>query len=162
MTPITFEVSDKSWATILALREKLGLTADAVLEEAISRMAAQEQRRSVVPVEQLGDEGQTLARFPSLYAAAKAMDVGANTILNATKNRHKAAGFYWREAGQDNLPFQPAKSKRPVLQLTEAGEGVKHFDSVNAAALALCVTPRAIHNAAQNGTRVKGYRWQYV
>lgn len=124
------------------------------------------KNKEQIPVYQRDSEtGEIIKRFVSMTKAAEALKTTKGRISNACKNRSETSNFYWDVEENKDLPLY-----KPILTFSAecveiiriARDGTETiYNSKNAAASAIGCSFASIHNACENGTEFKNYKWKY-
>lgn len=124
--------------------------------------------RSKKPVSQYDTEGKLIRTFPSVSAAAQAMNTTVSNISASINGKGKiACGFVWKHIEAELLPEDelPKRKKqgKPIACYDLNGNLITVYDSLKDAAEALGVSCTSISSAAKGKTHTSGgYKWAYL
>lgn len=121
------------------------------------------------PIYQIGSDLQVITEWPSANAAAKALGLSKGNLCEATKDgqRRRVDSFYWRYVGSSDVhdgvlvlpPKKREKHRKTIVQLSESGDTVRHWDDLYEAAAEIGAKYATLWAAAKYGRPCGGYRW---
>ena len=111
-------------------------------------------------------QGNFIAEYKSIRAAAKELSISDVAIGSAIKRQGSSGGYLWLEEKSDVLMKELiAKNNKPrsdaigVTQYDIQGNKVQHYNSIKMAAQAISCSPSTISRGANAKRLAKGYYW---
>lgn len=122
------------------------------------------------PVTQYSRDGEKIASFPTIEAAARATGLTPDNIQKNVNGHNKTAGgFVWMYAGQtelENIPPAPAvynnkkNSGKQVVQYSPEGKKLQVFANITDAAKVCGINGTGISAALDKDRLAAGYVWR--